>query len=148
MKQTLVYYKLIVLDSISIVLSLLLGLIILLKNVYVVDITGFFLLGCIIPIILELSFIIFDVTLVNKSRNEDDIDLGKYQLIFIRGKRRLTKSQKTVLKNLNVLSSLVVLISLIMIFFFNSKSIIEGIILYSLLIIISGCHFYFTDKRI
>lgn len=147
MKHILLYYKLIILNSISIVITMLLGIVMLIKNFDVLYSSKLFILGCSIPIIIGILFLLLDVIFVCNCRNVEDTDFGKYELTYRRRRKKLTKTELLILKNVNAMSLLAIFVSVIMIFFMKSISVTEGIIAYSLTLLISLLHYFSSNRK-
>lgn len=147
MKQMLLYYKLIILNSISIVITMLCGMVMMIKKIDILGSSKLFIWGCSIPIIIGILFLLLDVTFVCNWRDIEDINLGKYEQTYRRGRKKLTTAQLLILKNVNAISLLAIFVSALMIFFMKSISLTEGIIAYSLTLIVSLFHYYSSSKR-
>jgi len=144
MKQLLVYYKLILLDSVVCLITVILGAMLVFKNITASNMSEIIILGFILPLFMSLLFTILDLAFISNCVNLDDIYSSEFPKTTRR--KRLTKAQRLILKNLNVYSSLIIVTSIIIIFFMNSKSIIDGIILYELILVLGICHSFITNK--
>ena len=99
MKQLLVYYKLILLDSVVCLITVILGAMLVFKNITASNMSEIIILGFILPLFMSLLFTILDLAFISNCVNLDDIYSSEFPKTTRR--KRLTKAQRLILKNLN-----------------------------------------------
>ncbi len=146
MKRILVYYKLTLITSVSIVILTICGLIAIINNFTQQENINLFIFPISLPIVSALVFIILDVLLISNSINEK-IYKDEYPLTLKRT-RRLNKLKHVLSDLLFIFSLIIIVVSMFMIFVMFSKFATVGSALYIVLLILGFCHACMLNRRI
>lgn len=147
MKKILVYYKLVLLTSIAVVVATMCSFAIMFKNFISSSVTSWTLLFSMMPVIATLTLIILDATYISTCRSYDGTYLGEYRLSFVK-KGKSNRFQRMTEDVVKIIALILIVLSIIVLIFAISQPMIEGIISYSLLLIVGVSHLYMANKKI
>lgn len=148
MKQFLIHFKLVMLDSFSIVIVFICGLEILFTNIVSLKLDPKYVFLAIIPIILTLLFIILDVFSISCYKDLRAEDFDTYRLVASVEKTKSIRVMRKVMKIIKVMAVITIILSIFIVVSMKALGITASIIAYIILAFLSASHFYAVARKI
>lgn len=148
MKQFLIHFKLVMLDSFSIVIVFICGLEILFTNIVSLKFDPTYVLLGTIPAVLTLMFTILDVFAISCYRELRAEDFDTYRLVPSVEKTRPIRVMRTVMKLIKFIAVLAIIISIVIGLYALALSIKTAIVAYVILLFLAASHFYAVTRKI
>lgn len=147
MQKILTYYKLTLLTSVAVVIILMCSFLLLFKNITSSNFSGIYILKGSVPIWLSIVFTILDVAFISNYHHTEEIYLERGISIKRRERRRLSRAQRCITDILKVFSITVIIICIVSASQMVNKVMIEGVIVYALLLLVGICHLYNAIRK-
>lgn len=148
MKRLLIYYKLVMLDSVAFVGIFISSVLTLIASIQYVSPEKMYAFGLIVPLCFALLFILLDVSYIATCRDYDEEYINVYLLANRLKKRKLTKYPRNIQSIITAFSTLGIIISICLILAIRLNYIIGGILPYVFITVLGIVHLYEVNKKV
>lgn len=148
MKQFLIHFKLVMLDSFSIVIVFICGLEILFTNIVSLKLDPTYVLLGIIPVILTMMLTILDVFAISCYNDLRAEDFDTYRLVPSAEKTKPIKVMRNTMKVIKFIAVLAIITSIVIGLYALALSLTTAIVAYVILLFLAASHFYAVTRKI